>query len=271
VSDGEPHLIDELSGHVLQLRLNRPKQRNAISPEMLCRLADAWQRAEADPQIRVVTISGTGPAFSAGADLKLLVPLLSGDRAAENEWDKRILSEPETAAHAFLRHQPLAKPILAGVNGAATGGGLELLLATTLRIAGESARFGLSEVKRGLLPGGGGVARLPRQLPRTIALEILLTGELIDAQRAAHFGLVNEVAPDEALGERLGALATTIAANGPLAVRLILDVVSQTETASLTQALALEDSAFQTVLQSEDAREGAQAFLEKREPHYVGK
>jgi enoyl-CoA hydratase len=270
VTDGEPHLLEELSGYVLQLRLNRPKQRNAISPEMLCRLSDAWRRADADPQVRVVTITGTGPAFSAGADLKLLVPLLSGDRRAESEWDERVLAEPETAAHAFLRHQPLTKPIVAGVNGAATGGGLELLLATTLRIAETSARFGLSEVKRGLLPGGGGVARLPRQLPRTIALEMLLTGDLIDADRAVHFGLVNEVTADDRLDERVDALATTIAGNGPLAVRLILAAFSQTETDSLARALALADEAFQTVLKSEDAREGAQAFLEKREPQYVG-
>jgi enoyl-CoA hydratase len=271
VTDGEPHLLEELSGHVLRLRLNRPKQRGAISPELLCRLADAWRRAEADPQVRVVTITGAGPAFSAGADLKLLVPLLSGDRGAESEWDERILAEPETAAHAFLRHVPLSKPVVAGINGAATGGGLELMLATTLRVAGASARFGLSEVKRGLLPGGGGVARLPRQLPRTIALEMLLTGDLIGADRAAQFGLVNEVVPDDALDARLAALATTVAANGPLAVRLILEAFSQTEADSLAQALSLEDAAFQTVLQSEDAREGAQAFLEKREPRYVGK
>lgn len=271
MTDDEPHLLEELSGHVLRLRLNRPKQRGAISPELLCRLADAWRRAEDDPQVRVVTITGAGPAFSAGADLKLLVPLLSGDRGAESEWDERILAEPETAAHAFLRHVPLSKPVVAGINGAATGGGLELMLATTLRIAGASARFGLSEVKRGLLPGGGGVARLPRQLPRTIALEMLLTGDLIGADRAAQFGLVNEVVPDDTLDERLAALATTVAANGPLAVRLILEAFSQTEADSLAQALSLEDAAFQAVLQSEDAREGAQAFLEKRDPRYVGK
>jgi enoyl-CoA hydratase len=271
VSDGEAHVIERLSGHVLRLTLNRPKQRGAITPEMLCRLADAWRRAENDPEIRIVTITGTGPAFSAGADLKLLVPLLSGDRAAESTWDERILAEPETAAHAFLRHQPLSKPIIAGVNGAATGGGLELVLASTLRVAGTSARFGLSEVKRGLLPGGGGVARLPRQLPRTIALEMLLTGDLIGAERAAHFGLVNEVVPDEFLAQRLESLANTIAGNGPLAVRLILDAFAQTESEPLGQALAYEDIAFQTVLQSEDAREGARAFLEKREPRYVGK
>lgn len=265
-----PHLTVESSGHVLHVTLNRPDQRNAISPEMVCLLAGAWRRAEEDPQIRVVVLGANGPAFSAGADLKLLVPLLNGDRAPENEWDERVLADPAMAADAFLRRRRLSKPVVAAINGPATGGGLELVLATTTRVAAASARFGLSEVKRGLIPGGGGVARLWQQVPQILALELLLTGELISAQRAAEIGVVNQVVADDALATHARELAATIAENGPLAVRYILDIVAEAGHLALQHAFELENQAFERVTASHDAREGIRAFVEKRPPRFTG-
>ncbi len=265
-----PHLLEDLRDHVLWLTLNRPEQRNAISPEMVCRLADSWQRAGTDPEVRVVVITGSAQSFSAGADMKLLIPLIGGDRPPENEWDERVLSDPEMAASAFLRRKAFPKPIVAAINGVAAGGGLELILATTLRVAAASARFGLSEVKRGLIPGGGGVARLPRQIPQALAYEILLTGDLFDAERAASAGLVNHVVPDELLVKTSQDLAERIAANGPLATRLILDAISRADGLPVERALEFEDEAFARALNSADAAEGVRAFMEKRPAQFVG-
>lgn len=271
VPGNPPHLLTEQRGHVLEVTLNRPRQRNAITPEMVCLLADAWHQAETDAGIRVVVLTGAGPAFSAGADLKLLIPLVNGDRAAENEWDERVLADPDLAAYAFLRGRSLSKPLIAAVNGPATGGGFELVLATTLRVAAESASFGLSEVRRALIPGGGGVARLWEELPRAQALELLLTGNPVTAHRAAELGLLNRVVPDSELATQAGELSAAIAANGPLAVRHILGIMTRASETGLRHAFALEDDAFAAVTASEDAREGIRAFLEKRTPTYQGR
>jgi len=175
------------------------------------------------------------------------------------------------AAQAFMRRPICSKPVIAAVNGIATGGGLELVLATTLRVAAATAKFGLSEVQRGLIPGGGGVARLPRQIFPVLAMELLLTGDFIGAGRAAAIGLVNYVVPGDQLTSAVTRLAERIASNGPLAIRLIIEAVSKAEGRSLAEAFDIEARSFDRAVESEDGREGAVAFLEKRAPRFIGR
>ena len=180
----EPALIYEKRGEIAYLTFNRPSVRNALSPEVFCRLADAWQDYAADTSVRVAIISGTGDrAFTAGADLGTFIPLLSSARQPGDEWDQRVLEDTQLSDLAILRGFPLYKPVIAAINGFCLGAGTELIQATDLRIASEQATFGLTEVLRGFMPAGGSTVRLPRQIPLCKAMEILLVGEHITPGR----------------------------------------------------------------------------------------
>ncbi|MEO1270413.1 MAG: enoyl-CoA hydratase-related protein, partial [Myxococcota bacterium] len=212
----EPHLLIEKEGHVCTLTLNRPKAMNAFGLEMLARVADAWTMVDEDDDIRVVILTGAGGNFSTGADLKTHL-----DRQ-ESPWQKRFDEDPDLHWKAFLRHYRISKPLIAAVEGYALGGGTEILQATDIRVAAETAKFGLTEPRWGLFPLGGSTVRLRRQIPYTRAMEMLLLGEMITAEQALGYGLIGRVVPEgEALAEARK-LAERIASNGPLAVQAIL-------------------------------------------------
>ena len=204
----EPHVLTEQRGHVLIVTMNRPEVRNAISGQMTQLLREAWDRVDADSAVRACILTGAGGAFCAGADLKAMTRDHPGDRAGE--FDASVID-------ALLKGRRLTKPLLAAVEGVAIAGGTEILQACDIRVAGESARFGVSEARWGLFPLGGSAVRLPRQIPYTIAAELLLTGRHITAPEALSFGLIGHVVPDgQALAKALE-IAELIAANGPVA------------------------------------------------------
>jgi len=267
-----PHLVYEKRDGIAHLTMNRPEKRNAFSPEMICRLADAWHDFREDASLRVAILTGAGDtAFSAGADLGTLIPLLTRARAAEDEWDERILRQPSLLQMALLRRVELYKPVIAAVNGFALAGGTEIIQATDIRLASRNARFGLSEPKRGLVPAGGSMVRLVRQIPFSKAMEILLTGDDLSAEEAHRIGLVNKVTSPGRLHDEAVAVAHRIAENGPLAVRTIKEVVLRTSGVPLEDAYAVEDTGAAVVMRSSDAREGPRAFLEKRKPRFQGR
>jgi len=265
-------LLEERRGHVLLLTLTRPEAHNAISPEMACRLADAFTAFAEDDDLRVCVLTGAGErAFCSGGDLGLMLPLLTGARAPETEWDRRVLDDPQVMDRSALRNFDLLKPLIAAVNGHCLAGGMETVLATDIRIAADHATFGLPEAKRGLIPFAGSLVRLPRQVPQCVAMEMLMTGDSLPAERARAAGLVNEVLPAAEVLPRALALAERIAANGPLALREIKRTVLGASGRTLDEGYAMEDAAKAVVMASEDAREGPRAFMEKRKPVYGGR
>jgi enoyl-CoA hydratase len=262
----ESPLIVEYEGHVAVVTMNRPQSRNAFNLEMLCRMADAWAAIDADDQIRVAIWTGAGGHFCAGSDLKEM----SGARP-DDAWQQRLREEPGLHWRAMLRSYRLKKPLLAAVEGTALGGGTEFLQATDIRIAGEGAVFGLTEARLGLFPLGGSTVRLRRQIPYCQAMEILLTGRKLKAAEALSMGLINRVVPTgEALAEARK-VADVIAENGPLAVQAIKRSVIESEGLSEQEALDKELEIGWPILSSQDAREGAKAFVEKRKPRFAGK
>jgi len=257
----EPHALIERRGHVLIVTMNRPQARNALSGPMMELMRQAWDTVDGDPEIRVCVLTGAGGAFCAGADLKAMTSSHPGDRFQGGELDVSVI-EP------LLKGRRLTKPLIAAVEGPAVAGGTEILQACDIRVAGASARFGVSEARWGLFPLGGSAVRLPRQIPYTVAADLLLTGRHITAAEALSIGLIGHVVPDgQALGKALE-IAATIAANGPVAVRAILRVIRETEGMAENEAFALEAKVGMAVFASEDAKEGPRAFAEKRQPRF---
>ncbi len=208
-------LLFEKKEGVAVVTFNRPAKKNAFTPEIVVRLAEAWREFRDDASLRVAILTGVGDTFSAGADLGRLIPLLTRARAAEDEWDRRLLADPSLFQAAILRRFELWKPVIAAVNGAALAGGCEILQGTDIRLAAPEASFGLPEPKRGIIPGGGSLVRLARQIPYVRAMQILLTGDPLAASTALEIGFVNEIVPREKLLDRAFELAATIAENGP--------------------------------------------------------
>jgi enoyl-CoA hydratase len=259
-------------GAVLVITINAPERRNALTPEMLCRLADAFTAFAGDDAARVAVVTGEGNrAFCSGGDLERTLPLMTGARAPEDEWDRRLLQDPVVLAASGLRDWPMHKPVVAAINGACMAAGFELLLGTDIRVAAAHARFALPEVQRAVLPFAGSMARLPRQIPHAAAMRLLLTGEAIDAAEALRVGLINEVVPAAEVMARAMALAERMARNGPLAVQAVKRTVVGASGLPLAEAFLLEDAAKREVLATDDAKEGPLAFMEKREPRYIGR
>ncbi len=260
------HLLVERRGHVVVVTLNRPEARNAFSPEMLVLLAEAWDEIDNDPEVRVAVLTGAGGVFCAGADLKAMYANQQGDK-----FGAALREDAGIAWKAMLRNHQLRKPLVAAVEGYAVAGGTEILQATDVRIAGDTAVFGLAEVTRGLFPVGGSTVRLRRQIPYARAMEILLTGEHIPAAEAERIGLISRVVPaGQALDEALR-VADRIAANGPLAVQAIKRSVQATEGLPEEEALKVELEIGLPIFGTADAKEGTRAFAEKRPPHYEGR
>ena len=264
-------LVDKHQG-IMTITLNRPEARNAFSPELLTNLCEAWHEYRDDKSLRVAILTGAGEvAFSAGGDLKLLMPLFTGARQPETETEKRFMGDlARIMSAALLRPFELYKPVIAAINGHALAGGTEILQSTDIRIASSNATFGLTEVQRGLVPGGGSMVRLTRQIPYCKAMEILLTGDSLSAEEAYRIGYINEIVPPERLMPRTYEFAERLSKNAPLALQACKETVLRTSGMELEAAFALEHELSQPVVRSKDAREGPRAFAEKREPNYIG-
>ncbi|HCF5160952.1 TPA: enoyl-CoA hydratase [Pseudomonas aeruginosa] len=252
-------LLEFPAADIALLRLNRPQARNALNDEVRQRLASHFQTLGADPAIRVIVLTGDSRCFAAGADLRdLSTSTAIGlyGRHSERYWE------------AIAR---CPKPVIAAVNGFALGGGCELAMHCDLIVAGESAQFAQPEIKVGVMPGAGGTQRLVRAVGKFQALRMLFTGCLVKAPQALAMGLVSEVVADESTLARALELAMEIARLPPLALTQIKEVVLAGADLPLDSALALERKAFQLLFDSQDQKEGMQAFLEKRPPNYQGK
>jgi enoyl-CoA hydratase len=240
--------------HIALVTLNRPEARNAISPEVSQTMASLLDEIEADPALRAVVLTGRGEVFSAGADLKVVAQ----GRAVEIARGK--------GGFAGIVTRDFPKPIIAAVNGPALAGGFEIVLSCDLVVAADTARFGIPEVKRGLMAAAGGLIRLPKRVPLAIALELAMTGDPIDAARALQLGLVNAVVPGDRVVTEAIALAERIGENSPVAVRnsrrLVREAADLTEDEGWARTLEL----MMPVFESGDAIEGATAFAEKRPP-----
>ncbi|MEV5473035.1 crotonase/enoyl-CoA hydratase family protein [Streptomyces sp. NPDC003631] len=261
---GTEHLTVQREGATLVLTLNRPEARNALSLPMLVGLYDGWIEADEDDEVRSIVLTGSGGSFCAGMDLKAL----AGKGMEGQQYRDRLAADPDLHWKAMLRHHRPRKPVIAAVEGPCVAGGTEILQGTDIRVAGESATFGLFEVRRGLFPIGGSTVRLQRQIPRTHALEMLLTGRPYTAGEAAGIGLVGRVVPD---GTALAAALETaerINACGPLAVEAVKASVYETAGMTETEGLAAELKRGWPVFDTADAREGTRAFAEKRPPVY---
>ncbi len=258
-----PHALIERRGHVLIVTMNRPEVRNALSGPMMALLRQAWDQVDSDPGIRVCVLTGAGGAFCAGADLKSMTRAHPGEQFRDGGWDASVI-EP------LLKGRRLTKPLIAAVEGPAIAGGTEILQASDIRVAGRSARFGISEARWGLFPLGGSAVRLVRQIPYTVAADLLLTGRHVTAAEAHAIGLIGHVVEDgQALAKALE-IAEVIAANGPLAMQAILRTIRESEGTAENDAFALEAKLGMAVFASDDAREGPRAFAEKRKPNFSG-
>jgi len=254
-------LLFELSDGIARITVNRPDKLNALNATVLSELGDAITRVETDAAVRGVILTGAGSkAFVAGADIAELAKQRPLEGKARSLLGQQV----------FRRLERCGKPVIAAVNGFALGGGCELAMACHIRIASEQARFGQPEVKLGIGPGYGGTARLPRLVGRGRALELLLTGAMIDAAEAYRIGLVNRVVPADKLMEEAQTMLRGILENGPLAIQACLEAVDAGMEASLDQALLLEANHFGLLSSTADMREGTRAFVEKRKPVFKG-
>jgi enoyl-CoA hydratase len=262
-----PQVIVERDGNAMILTLNRPKRMNAFTGTMLVTLVDAYAEATRDDDIRCIILTGAGGNFSSGADLKAMAGD-SDEEGARPDVAERMKADPDTPWKGFLKVDRPLKPIIAAVEGVAIAGGTEILLGTDIRVAGESARFGVSEVRWSLYPMAGSAVRLGRQIPYTAAAEILLTGKHISAAEALRLGLIGHVVPDGQALDKAKEIATQIGQNGPLAVEAVLETLRKSYGVSEAEAFAEEWPRGQAVFATEDAKEGPKAFAEKRQPNF---
>ena len=259
---GTEHLNFEIKGSTAIVTMNRPEAKNALSGPMLVGMVDAWYEIDSNDDIRCAILTGAGGTFCAGMDLKSM----SGP--GMEAVAQRMADDPDLHWKALLRHYSLKKPLIAAVEGWAVAGGTEILQATDIRVAGEGAKFGVFEAKRGLFPLGGSTVRLRRQIPFTVAMDLLLTAREVSAQEAKEIGLIGRVVPDGKALETALEIADVIGANGPLAVEAIKASVKATESIPEEEGLKMELEFGWPIFATEDAKEGQKAFAEKRPPNY---
>ncbi len=246
---------------IATITINRPERRNALDQSHYDMLSDAWKRVRDDPAIRVAIITGAGDqAFCAGADIKSFLTTAPPLSALLNTQQGELLN----------RGLEVWKPIVAAVNGYCLGGGMTLLLATDLRVCTKQARFGLSEVQRGAFPANGGTQRISQQLPHAIAMEMLLIGDQFDAETAQRWGLINKVVEQDALMQSAREYALRLAANAPLAVQAAKELAIRSRDADLATGLRMEQLFLRILQESDDIKEGADAFKERRAPAFRG-
>ena len=257
-------VIIEKDGGVARVTIDRPEVLNALDLDTSLALAAAWEDLASDDDVRVIVVTGSGErAFCAGADLKTLLPLITSGGFQEGVG---------ATGNVFMKSVPLYKPVIAAVNGDAIAGGTEILQATDLRVAVESARFGLQEVRWGLFPAGGSTVRLPQQVPYCHAMEILLTGRLLTAAEALAIGLINRVvATQQELAEVVEEWVGKLLRNGPFAQQRVKQAVLASYGQTLPEAFRIEAEIAQQVFATSDAVEGPRAFVEKRAPVFTGR
>jgi enoyl-CoA hydratase/carnithine racemase len=261
-------IIYEKKGRIATITINRPEVRNAIDLETGQELIEAWTDFRDDPDVWAAILTGAGDkAFSSGADLSSVGEYYR----SLTPFERRHLSETTPGLGGITRHIRIMKPIIAAINGYCFAGGLEMALACDFRLASDNAVFGLLEVTRGIIPGAGGTQRLPRIIPLTKALEMILLGRKIDAQEAFRIGLVNEVIPLSDLMPAAYRMAEEVCRNGPLAVQAAKEAVYRGLELPLEEGLRLEQFLAEPVRNSDDAKEGVQAFLKKRDPRFKGR
>lgn len=255
------NLLLDVSSGIARITINRPDKLNALNDAVIAELGTAMEQIGRDPEAKGVIITGAGTkAFVAGADIAEL------SRQGPFDGKARAL----VGQGVFRRIERSGKPVIAAVNGFALGGGCELAMACHVRIAAESAKFGQPEAKLGIAPGYGGSVRLPRLVGKGRALELLLTGQMIDAAEAFRIGLVNRVVPGEQLLEESEKMLRTMLDNGPLALRVCIEAVDSALETTLDEGLLLEANYFGLLASTDDMREGMAAFLEKRKPRFTG-
>jgi len=268
----EDSVLYRVDNGVAYVTINRPEKMNTLTPESMVRLAAAWDRIAEDTNVRVAIIGATGDqAFCAGADLGSLIPLLTGEREPADDWDRQLKNNPKLFSRALLRTGKFNVPVIAAVRGYALAGGTELVLASDLRIAADESEFGLTEVSRGIIPGGGGMARLSRQVPYTYAAQIVLVGDRIKAIDAFHMGLVTRLVPSGEVAGVAEELARRMARNAPIAMRKAKEAMIRCSGVPLSEAFGIESECAAVVMKTADAREGPRAFVEKRAPVFVGR
>lgn len=255
----------EKKDHVLLVTIDRQDAMNSLDIEANRELDETWDRLERDPDLRVAVITGAGAkSFCAGADLKTLIP-------AQREAVRSGVPTVWAFGGGLARGRQMTKPIIAAVNGHCLAGGLEIALACDIRIASPEATFGLAEVKWAIIPGAGGTQRLPRAVPLGYAMEMILTGDPIDAQEALRIGLVNRIVPQAGLLDSALELAERIASRGPVAVRVARRAVLEGIGRDFEIGMALEEMLFNDAMRTEDASEGPRAFAERRKPDFKGR
>ena len=260
------HCLLERDGHVLIVTLNRPEAKNALSSGMLAGMYRAWRMLDDDAELRCGIITGRGDVFCAGADLKSM-----GAGETDDEFMRLMSEVPDIHWQALLRHNRPKKPLIAAIEGYAVAGGTEILQGTDIRVAAEDAVFGVTEAKRGLFPLGGSSVRLRRQIPYTLAAEILLTGRHVTAQEALRFGLVGRLVPRGQALVEAKKIAAEVCENGPLSIRALMQMLREVdESVSEAEGLARELEVGSPIFGTRDAREGMKAFKEKRKPVYTG-
>ena len=255
-------LLFEIKDGIAFVTVNRPDKLNALNDQVMLELADAADRIATDSAIKGAILTGSGPkSFVAGADI--------GDLSRQGPFDGKARAQRGQAV--LRRLETSGKPIIAAINGFALGGGCELAMACHIRIASENAKFGQPEVKLGIAPGYGGTQRLPRLVGKGVALQLILTGDMIDAQEAYRIGLVNKIVPAADLLAESEKMMRAILATGPLAVRLAIEAVDQGLEMTLDEGLLLEANHFGLLAATQDMKEGTTAFLEKRAPKFQGR
>jgi enoyl-CoA hydratase len=271
----DQHLTFERDGNVVVLTMNNPRRKNALTPEMITLMAQAWDEIDSDESIRVAILTGTGDSYCVGGDLAdgwMVKGVKSSGSSSDGESQQTPpQSRGSTITDGLLLSRSLTKPLIAAVNGPCLGGGCEMLQQTDIRVAEEHAVFGLPEAKFGLIAGAGSTVRLKRQIPYTKAMEMILTGEPLTAAEAYHFGLVGHVVPTGKSMSKARDIAARIAANGPLAVRNAKASVINSGWIDEEDARRIEQRFVVEVMRSDDAKEGLSAFSAKREPRFTGK
>lgn len=262
----------EMRGQVALVTLNRPESRNSLNPELIVELAALWDGLGEDDDIRAVVLTGAeGSTFCAGFDLGTTIPMITGTREPQNEFEQAVADDSELLHRATLRGYDPGKPVIAAVNGHAIAGGMELMLSCDLRVVAHGVKLGLSEVALGLIPGMGGTALLARRIPSALAMELLLAAQPIASDDLAQSGLFNRLVPSGDVLTTALDLAETIASNAPLAVMAARRVAKASGDLDEAAALALESEAGTALVNTEDAVEGPLAFMEKRAPVFRGR